>query len=106
MLEKTGLLSFTPADFIDFLRKENISKFYFVYDDVKKSLIASHTQLQSIADYFTNDKRDFITHEGWFCKVSENYDMILGAFVHRTNRGQAAGGVRYWDYDTVEILFP
>jgi glutamate dehydrogenase/leucine dehydrogenase len=26
----------------------------------------------------------------------------LGAFVHRTNRGQSAGGVRYWNYDTVE----
>ncbi len=105
MQEKPNLLSLTPTAFIDILRKENINKFYFVYDDVKKSLITSHPQLQSIADYFTNDKRDFITHEGWFCKVSENYDMLLGAFVHRTNRGQAAGGVRYWDYDTVESYF-
>ena len=105
MLEKPDLLSFTPAVFIDFLKKENIRKFYFVYDDVKKSLIASHTKLQSIADYFIRDKRDFIKHEGWFCKVSEYYDMLLGAFVHRTNRGQAAGGVRYWDYDSVESYF-
>lgn len=105
MLEKPGLLSFTPAEFIDFLKKENIRKFYFVYDDVKKSLITSHTKLQSIADYFIRDKRDFMKHEGWFCKVSEYYDMLLGAFVHRTNRGQAAGGVRYWDYESVESYF-
>ena len=105
MLEKPDLLSFTPGDFIDFLKKESIRKFYFVYDDVKKSFITSHTKLQSIADYFIRDKRDFINHEGWFCKVSENYDMLLGAFVHRTNRGQAAGGVRYWDYDSVESYF-
>ena len=105
MLEKPDLLSFTPNDFIDFLKKENIRKFYFVYDDVKKSFITSHTKLQSIANYFIRDKRDFMEHEGWFCKVSEYYDMLLGAFVHRTNRGQAAGGVRYWDYDSVESYF-
>ena len=105
MPEKPSLLSLTPVDFISFLKKENIRKFYFVYDDVKKSLITSHTKLQPIADYFIRDKRDFIKHEGWFCKVSENYDMLLGAFVHRTNRGQAAGGVRYWDYDSVESYF-
>jgi glutamate dehydrogenase/leucine dehydrogenase len=28
--------------------------------------------------------------------------VLQGAFVHRTNRGQAAGGVRYWHYDTME----
>jgi glutamate dehydrogenase/leucine dehydrogenase len=105
MLEKPNLLSFTPAEFIDFLKKMNICKFYFVYDDVKKNLITSHPELRSIADYFINDRRDFMKHEGWFCKVSENYDMLLGAFIHRTNRGQAAGGVRYWDYDSIEFYF-
>ncbi len=105
MSEKPNLLSLTPADFIRFLKKENIIKFFFVYDSVNKSLTASHAQLQSIADYFIEDKRDFIEHEGWFCKVSDNYKMLLGAFVHRTNRGQAAGGVRYWEYDTIEMYF-
>ena len=40
-----------------------------------------------------------------FFKISDKYDMIHGAFVHRTNRGQAAGGVRFWQYDTVEDYF-
>ena len=105
MPKKPDLLSLAPADFISFLKKENIRRFFFVYDDVKKSLSTSHTKLQPIADYFVEDKRDFIEHEGWFCKVSEQYDMLLGAFIHRTNRGQAAGGVRYWDYDSVESYF-
>ncbi len=105
MLKKPELLSATPAEFIIFLKKENIKKFFFVYDDKKKSLTASHPILQPIADFFTNDKRDFIEHEGWFCKVSDEYDMIHGAFVHRTNRGQAAGGVRYWNYDSIEDYF-
>jgi len=105
MLKKPELLLATPAELIIFLKNENIKKFFFVYDDKKKSLTASHPILQPIADFFTNDKRDFIEHEGWFCKVSDEYDMIHGAFVHRTNRGQAAGGVRYWNYDSIEDYF-
>ncbi len=105
MIEKSNLLLSTPADFINFLRKENIKKFFIVYDFEKKKLKASHPQLQPIANFFINDKRDFIEHEGWFCKISDEYDMLLGAFIHRTNRGQAAGGVRYWSYDTIEDYF-
>ncbi|MCW9066381.1 MAG: hypothetical protein OQJ78_08780, partial [Ignavibacteriaceae bacterium] len=105
MLKKPELLSVTPVEFINFLKKENIKKFFFVFDEKKKNLTASHSILQSIADFFTNDKRDFIEHEGWFCKVSDQYNMIHGAFVHRTNRGQAAGGVRYWNYDSMEDYF-
>jgi leucine dehydrogenase len=48
------------------------------------------------------DQRDFHEHEGIFIQLSSKYDTLLGAFVHRTNRGQAAGGVRYWSYDTME----
>ncbi|MDH3269388.1 MAG: hypothetical protein OEM46_11095, partial [Ignavibacteria bacterium] len=105
MIEKPGLLSSTPTDFIKYLKKENIKKFFFTYDFEKKNLKASHPQLQPLANFFADDKRDFIEHEGWFCKISEEYNMLLGAFVHRTNRGQAAGGVRYWSYDTVEDYF-
>ena len=105
MVEKPIQLLSTPANFINFLKKEKIKKFFFVYDNDNKRLKASHIQLQSIADFFTDDERDFIMHEGWFCKISEEYDMLLGAFIHRTNRGQAAGGVRYWNYDTIEEYF-
>jgi len=105
MIKKPEQLANSITDFIDFLRKENIKKFFFIYDDIKKQLTTSHHQLQPIADYFENEGRDFIEHEGWFCKISEDYDMLLGAFIHRTNRGQAAGGVRYWDYDNIEDYF-
>lgn len=101
----TDILSLNPKSFIELLNKNNIQKFYFVYDEKPKKLVASHTVLQTIADYFSEDKRDFINHEGMFFKISDKYDMIHGAFVHRTNRGQAAGGVRFWQYDTVEDYF-
>ena len=105
MINKPELLSIKLPEFIEFLKREQIKKFFFVYNDEKKSIEASHKKLQNIADYFSQDKRDFIKHEGWFCKLSENYDMLLGAFIHRTNRGQAAGGVRYWTYENVEDYF-
>ena len=60
MPEKPSLLSLTPAAFINFLKKRGYPQFYFVYDDVKKSIITSHTKLQPIADYFVRDKRDFL----------------------------------------------
>jgi glutamate dehydrogenase/leucine dehydrogenase len=105
MIQKPELLTISLLEFISFLKRENIKKFFFVYDDENKLITTSHQQLQPIADYFSNEGRDFNEHEGWFCKISDEYDMLLGAFVHRTNRGQAAGGVRYWDYDNVEDYF-
>lgn len=96
------LINFSPQEFIQFLRKHNIKKFSFIYDQNKNSLISSHQQLQPVADYIQADKRDFMEHEGMFFQISKKHDTLQGAFVHRTNRGQAAGGVRYWHYNTME----
>jgi len=105
MIEIENFLLLPPVTFIKSLKEKNIKKFFFVYDDEKQKLIASHQFLQPIADYFTTDSKDFMKHEGWFCKIYDDFDMLMGAFVHRTNRGQAAGGVRYWSYDTIEDYF-
>jgi leucine dehydrogenase len=105
MIEIENLLLLTPVEFIESLKENNIKKFFFVYHDHERKLISSHQYLQPIADHFTNDSRDFMKHEGWFCKISDELDMLMGAFVHRTNRGQAAGGVRYWRYDSIEDYF-
>jgi len=97
-----NLLNLSPQEFVEFIKKEGIRRFFFVYDSDKKRVVSSHPQLNSIAEFIQADKRDFMTHEGLFFQFSKKYDTILGAFVHRTNRGQAAGGVRYWHYETVE----
>lgn len=98
----TNVLHQSPQDFIKFLQNEGIRRFYFVYDSGDKTVHSSHPQLQPIANFIQKDKRDFMGHEGLFFQVSRQYDMLLGAVVHRTRRGQGAGGVRYWLYDTVE----
>ena len=99
------LLSISPQQFIEFLERENIRRFYFVYDTESNSVKASHKQLQSIAEFLQKDRRDFNGHEGIFAQISSKYNTLLGAFIHRTNRGQAAGGVRYWSYDDMESYF-
>ena len=64
-------------------------------------LVASHAVLQPLADLVGHDARDFDDHEGVFVQVAPETGVLQGAFVHRTCRGQAAGGVRLWTYDTV-----
>lgn len=102
MSKSDKLLSLSPQEFIHFLKSENICRFFFVYDSRNNVLISSHPQLQTIADFMQSDKRDFMRHEGLFFQISRHYDTLQGAFVHRTNRGQAAGGLRYWNYNTIE----
>ena len=96
-----SLLSKSPNDFIKFLKENSISKFYFVYDAESQSVRPSHPKLIEIAEFLQNSSIDFEKHEGIFIQVSSQYNMLLGAFIHRTNRGQAAGGVRYWSYDNM-----
>lgn len=102
MKNSNNLLEVHPQEFVEFLNQANIRQFYFVFDRVQKKVIASHRELQPVADFILTDKRDFLEHEGLFFRVTEKYDTLLGAFVHRTVRGQAAGGVRFWQYDTLE----
>jgi glutamate dehydrogenase/leucine dehydrogenase len=98
----SAMINLSPTQFIQLLKSENIRRFYFVYNPKSKQVIASHDALKPIADFLNMDERDFMLHEGLFFQLTEKYNILQGAFVHRTNRGQAAGGVRYWSYDNME----
>lgn len=98
----TDLTRLSPHEFVSFLRRGKIGRFYLVYDPKSQSVKSSHPELQPLAGFIQGDRRDFAGHEGLFFQVTEKYDTLQGAFVHRTCRGQAAGGIRYWTYDTVE----
>jgi len=102
MIDTDSLINLTPREFTEFLKQEKIPRFYIVYDPKKQIVKSSHPQLQAIADFIQNDKRDFMKHEGAFFQITRQHDILQGAFIHRTNRGQAAGGVRFWHYNTVE----
>jgi glutamate dehydrogenase/leucine dehydrogenase len=102
MSEPKSLISLSPQEFVHFLKGDNVHRFYFVYDSKNSVLKSSHAQLQTIADSVQSDKRDFKCHEGMFFQLTRHYDTLQGVFVHRTNRGLGAGGLRYWNYNTIQ----
>lgn len=46
--------------------------------------------------------RDFAEHEAFFLAVSPSTQRLMGAFLHRTDRGPGAGGTRSWTYSNLE----
>jgi len=99
---QTHLTSLSPGNFAAFLRERSIRRFYLVHDPSTGRVRASHPELAPLADFVASDERDFLDHEGMFFELEPVHGLLYGAFVHRTRRGQAAGGVRFWRYDTVE----
>jgi glutamate dehydrogenase/leucine dehydrogenase len=89
-------------EFVSFLKKNNIRRFHFVYDKEQSRVVASHPQLQALADLLSRDTRDMDKHEGVFCQLTQKHDILQAAFIHRTCRGQAAGGARFWTYRNTE----
>ena len=102
MQNQKSLLSLPIVDLIKFLKSHNIKRLYFIYDQNSKNVSTSHHVLEEIASYLNNDSRDFEQHEGVFLEIDSDFDIIHSAAIHRTNRGQAAGGVRFWHYDNVK----
>jgi len=95
------LVSESPQALVALLRELGIRRFSLTPDPETGVLVASHPALEPLAEFVQGDARDFEGHEGLFFQVSQQHDTLQGAFIHRTCRGQAAGGVRYWSYDTV-----
>lgn len=67
-------------------------------------LVASHPALDALRTFVETDERDAHDHEGAYLAVGKRSGALLAAFVHWTHRGQGAGGVRHWRYDTLEAL--
>ena len=96
------LRSLSPAAFCELLAREGIRRFYLVWDGTAGRVRASHPAVEPLARLLEEDRRDFDHHEGVFVQIAPETGVLQGAFVHRTCRGQGAGGVRYWRYETVE----
>lgn len=101
-MTQENLLAISPTEFVKWLASRGIHRFHLALDQDSGRMVPSHEELQSLADFINNDTRDFMGHEGLFFQISEKYETLQGAFVHRTCRGQAAGGVRFWSYETME----
>ncbi|CAG8478423.1 10071_t:CDS:10 [Diversispora eburnea] len=90
-LIKPSILSLNPRS------SYGINTFHAVYNPKTGKTITSHPILQSIGDFFAEEKTDFDEHEGIFGHVN--------SFIHKTCRGAGAGGVRNWSYETIEDWF-
>lgn len=99
----SALLESSPQTFIDQLREIG-GRGYVVRRAESGALEASHPVLDPIRKLCETDTRDFLAHEGLFFEVGPESGALLSAYVHRTRRGQAAGGLRHWPYANVEAL--
>ncbi len=95
------LADLPPRRLGELLAAEGIERFYLVWDEDAGGVRASHAILDPLARRLEADARDFDRHEGVFGELAPRSGALLGAFVHRTCRGQGAGGVRFWRYETL-----
>jgi len=92
----------TIDDFLSFLKENGIARAWWVFDHKNNQIIASHEALSPLTDHFRSEMPDFDRHEGIFLQIGPETGTLQGVFVHHTNRGQAAGGTRFWFYDRIE----
>lgn len=84
-----SLLELSPADFVKFLKENNIRRSFVVHDQETGKAQVSHPALQELAHFFDNDDVDYKEHEGTFMALGMRTGALMGAFVWRTDRGQA-----------------
>lgn len=96
-----SLLDLDPAAFAERLA-EHGGRACLTWDDEAGALVASQPWLEELAEFFSADSRDVHGHEGLYFAVGPETGALLGAFVHKTVRGQGAGGLRHWPYARLE----
>ncbi len=94
----------SPEEFSSQLRALKRRRAAFYLDADSGLLEPAETALQPIADALNNNRRDFGGHQAVFLELGADTGALLAAFLHRTARGQGAGGVRHWSYDSMEAL--
>jgi glutamate dehydrogenase/leucine dehydrogenase len=97
-----NLWKLSPTALIEALQANQQKRAFVVTHPRTGELQASHPWLHSVVEALLKDTRDYQQHQGLFFEIGSQSNHLLGAFIHRTLRGQAAGGVRLWNYDTLE----
>jgi glutamate dehydrogenase/leucine dehydrogenase len=97
-----NLWQLPPDAVIQLMKEHQQERAFVVTNPTSGELQASHPFLQSVVEALQADTRDYQEHQGMFFEIGSQSDHLLGAFIHRTIRGQAAGGVRLWHYHKLE----
>lgn len=98
-----GLLDLDPQDFARELAAHGGTAALY-WDDARGAMVTDAAWLESLAAWLDADARDMQRHEGVFFAVGQETGALMGAFVHATVRGQAAGGLRFWPYPKLEAF--
>jgi glutamate dehydrogenase/leucine dehydrogenase len=96
----SALLQQTPGEIAAMLQHRGPGRVCFVRDP-GGALRASDPSLQTLGDEIAR-LGDYAEHEAVFLAVGPETGALFGAFVHRTTRGQALGGLRHWPYPDFE----
>jgi glutamate dehydrogenase/leucine dehydrogenase len=98
-----ALIDMSIEQFAARLRDEG-GRASLTWDAGTRRVVASHAWLEPLASWLAADERDFHEHEGLFLAVGAETGALQAAFVHKTVRGQSAGGLRHWPYGRLEDL--
>jgi leucine dehydrogenase len=98
------LTEMTPQQFAGHLRSLGSRRAFLVYESDSRTFQPSHPSLQPLADRLASESRGSDTHEAIFFEIGRETGALLAAFLHKTIRGQAQGGLRNQPYETVEAL--
>jgi leucine dehydrogenase len=99
---KKNILQQEPVQFINDMKKAGIRRGYVIHNNKTKETTSSHPLFNEVAQVVTQDKRDFLGHEALFFEIGKRSDSLMAAFLHKTVRGAPQGGVRLWNYTTLE----
>lgn len=94
----------STEEFSQALRQLGVKRAAFVVGEESGLLEATLPALQPFADWLNQNRRDCDHHEAVFFELGADTGSLLAAFLHRTQRGQGAGGVRHWPYPSVSAL--
>ncbi|EFC44436.1 predicted protein [Naegleria gruberi] len=100
--QQNGVASLSVEKFQEEMQKAGIQRGYVVYDAEKQQVVTSHPLFAQLGEFISKDKRDFLKHEACFFQVGPKSNLLFSAFLHKSNRGLAHGGVRLWKYNSME----
>ncbi|MBW2525909.1 MAG: Glu/Leu/Phe/Val dehydrogenase [Deltaproteobacteria bacterium] len=98
------LWSATPEQLRATLVDAGQRRAYLITHPKTGKLSASHDSLASFVRALREGCSDYHGHQAGFFEIGAASGHLLTAWIHKTVRGQAAGGVRLWPYDHVEGL--
>jgi len=94
----------SPASVAEALRAEPGGLAWALRDSSARSYRPSAPRWRFLAEFLASATQDVHDHEAVFLGVGPSSSALFGVVVHSTRRGQAQGGVRRWEYPTLEAF--